>query len=283
MNEEIVELWFKASWAAQFGHPISTLDEGLLTWILRSGGGYGWLSGQCGLAIDNLISAEVVLADGRIVECNSAQESDLFWAIRGAGHAFGVVTRFTFQGIVQCNPVYGGMVTWPAIPSAVTHLVNFANMLGLSTDGRAGMMIGFTTPPSSPGKRAIFGVCFFNGPKDEGEALFSPLVDGPVRPLANTLESRPYLEMNLVLKMAAASGGRRTSKGGTFQLPLPPTLFQRVLNMYEDLVHRIPEAGESGVCLFEFYATQKICSVAMSETAFSNVSHFKVEFSSYHD
>lgn len=238
---------------------------------LTLGGGFGWLSGQHGLAVDRLIAAEVVLASGRIVTCSAISEPDLFWALRGAGHAFGVVTKFVFRAIPQPDPVYGGMVVFPPLPTVVTHLVNFANHIAATSDGRAGMMLGFTTPAQSPGKRAVFGVCFFNGPAAEGETLFAPLsANAPVPPVVNTLAQMPYPAMNEVLAGAALDGGRRTSKGTVFQLPLPPATFQAVLDAYEAFVARVPEAGEAGVCLFEFYCSRAICATALRETAFSS-------------
>ncbi|HET6876550.1 MAG TPA: FAD-binding oxidoreductase [Jatrophihabitans sp.] len=80
---------------------------------LTLGGGMGWLTRKHGLTIDNLVSAEVVLADGRVVRASADSEPDLFWALRGAGSAFGVVTEFEFALHPVDPMVHLGLYFWP--------------------------------------------------------------------------------------------------------------------------------------------------------------------------
>jgi len=79
---------------------------------LTLGGGYGWLAGKFELACDNLLSADVVTADGRLLVASSTENEDLFWGLRGAGANLGIVTSFEYQ-LHPVGPVLGGIVVYP--------------------------------------------------------------------------------------------------------------------------------------------------------------------------
>lgn len=80
---------------------------------LALGGGFGVLTGDHGCVVDNLLEAEVVLASGEIVKASHDENSDLFWAIRGAGHMFGVVIEFVFKAHEIPPIVWGGLTMYP--------------------------------------------------------------------------------------------------------------------------------------------------------------------------
>jgi FAD/FMN-containing dehydrogenase len=76
------------------------------------GGGYGWLGGKYGLACDNVLSVEVVTADGRVLTASAEGNADLYWGVRGAGANLGIVTWFEYR-LHPVGPVLGGMVIYP--------------------------------------------------------------------------------------------------------------------------------------------------------------------------
>ena len=94
---------------------LSTTGVGGLT----LGGGIGYLARHYGLTIDSLLEVDMVLADGRFVTANAGQHADLFWAVRGGGGNFGVVTSFLFQGR-PVPSVYGGPIFWPLSDAETT-------------------------------------------------------------------------------------------------------------------------------------------------------------------
>ena len=232
---------------------------------LTLGGGYGWLSGRYGLTIDSLLQVEIVLADGSIQIANKDQNPDLFWAVRGAGHCFGVVSEFVFQTHEQKNHIWGGQMVFPA-SSKLDGVVAFANDLLARSDPNSGMVMGVTSPPFLK-EPAVVATVFHNGPKDEAERIFQPLMD--LQPLKNTTQQRPYRETNGMMNHAVDYGGRKLSKGACFVPPLSAD-FVRTLIKDQEALHREVPGSKKSILLFEFFNPEAWCKVDDGATAFAN-------------
>jgi FAD/FMN-containing dehydrogenase len=111
---------------------------------LTLGGGIGYLSRTLGLTLDNLLSVDVVLADGSFVTANAEEHPDLFWAVRGGGGNFGVVTSFLFQ-LHPISTVYGGPIFWPLEQAAA--LLKFWKNFILTAPEEINGWFGFVTVP----------------------------------------------------------------------------------------------------------------------------------------
>ena len=123
---------------------ISTTGVGGLT----LGGGIGYLARQYGLTIDNLLGVDMVLADGRFVTANVEENADLFWAVRGGGGNFGVVTSFLFKGR-PVHTVYGGPMFWP-LEKAANLIDCWQDFILNAPDEMNGWFAFVTVPPAAP-------------------------------------------------------------------------------------------------------------------------------------
>ncbi len=159
------------------GGIISTTGVGGLT----LGGGLGYLTRSCGFTIDNLLSADVVLADGRQVTASDYQHEDLFWALRGGGGNFGVVTRFEFQ-LHDVGDVVGGPLFYE-FDDAAAVLQGYRDYIANAPEP-LGCFFGWQIAPELPfipgdrvGDLFCVLVTCWNGSHDEIERVFRPLRD----------------------------------------------------------------------------------------------------------
>jgi FAD/FMN-containing dehydrogenase len=154
---------------------LSTTGVGGLT----LGGGIGYLSRQYGLTIDSLLGVDVVLADGRLVTANADENADLFWAVRGGGGNFGVVTSFLFRAR-PVGTVYGGPIFWPLDKGA--ELLRFWRDFILKAPEDMNGWFGFATVPPVPmfpAEHHMKKVCVvtwcYTGEIGKAEAAFKPI------------------------------------------------------------------------------------------------------------
>jgi len=154
---------------------ISTTGVGGLT----LGGGLGHLTRKCGLSIDNLLEADMVLANGDFVTVSATSHPDLFWAIRGGGGNFGIVTSFLFR-LHPIDTVYAGPMLWP-LEKAADMLRWYRDFLPSAPDDLNGFFAVMTVPAGPPfpenlqGRKVCGIVWCYTGPLDKGDETFAPI------------------------------------------------------------------------------------------------------------
>lgn len=146
---------------------------------LTLGGGHGYLSRKYGLTIDNLLEAEVVLADGRVVTASESENPDLFWALRGGGGNFGIATAFTFR-LHQVHTVICGPTAWPAAATADV-LAWYRDFLPAQDEDLYGFFAAMTVPPADPFpadfhmQKACAVVWCYTGDPARADEVFAPI------------------------------------------------------------------------------------------------------------
>ena len=182
--------------AVPFGIVSSTGVAGLTL-----GGGTGYLTRQYGLTIDNLLEADVVLANGSFVTASKDQHPDLFWALRGGGGNFGVVTSFLFQAH-PVDMVYAGPIFWEAAPHASAVMRAYRDFLPTAPP-QLGIFVGLKMVPATDpfprdywGKHACAIIGAYNGPAADGERAMAPLLGALPAPIFNWMGEMPFPAIN---------------------------------------------------------------------------------------
>jgi FAD/FMN-containing dehydrogenase len=171
---------------------ISTTGVGGLT----LGGGLGHLTRKCGLAIDNLLEAEVVLANGETVRAAADEHPDLYWALRGGGGNFGVVTSFLFR-LHEIGTIIGGPTFWP-IEQTAEVLSVYRDFLPAAPRELNGFFAVTTVPPAPPFPEALHlrkvcGVVWcYVGSEEDAAAAMRPLLDAAPAPLMHGVAPMPH-------------------------------------------------------------------------------------------
>ena len=160
------------------------------------GGGIGWLMRKYGLACDNLVAADVVTADGRLVRATETENADLLWGLRGGGGNFGIVTQFELQ-LHQVGPmVYAGPIFYAA--DADRDLLRAFRDWAADAPDEITALVNLTTAPPLPvipaewhGKKVAAFIAVSTGPIDEGDSLVRPFRN-VAEPIADLLGPMPY-------------------------------------------------------------------------------------------
>ena len=219
------------------------------------GGGLGWLSGLHGASCDNLLSAQVVAADARVLTADAEQNPDLFWALRGAGANFGVTTSFECR-LHPIGPVTGGDIHYP-VRAARTVLRGFRELMDEAPDAFQ------ATLNLTPGPRGVFVSLCHAGSEDEAERTLRSL-RAIAPPTREVVRRQPFAE--LAERPAA-----------TNPLNTPPPAFRGIQAVYHDrlsddlidvIVDRFAQASPDVVMGISHYLHGQVCRVAPGETAF---------------
>lgn len=222
-------------------------------------GGYGWLTGAYGLALDNLLEAEVVLADGRIVTASETENADLLWVLKGAGPCFGVVTSMVLQGYSQ-GPIWFGEIVLPR--SSLPAVVEVANKV-YKTVGEASIVIYWRSPDEGLAPMLIVEV-FYNS-SDQGKAneFFAPIL--AAHPVSNTASIKPFSQSG----SRPPSFGSQIWTGGSVMAPIDVAFMESLIDDFTAYVNKVPNAATS-LMFWEIHSFHGTLRTHQTATAFAN-------------
>jgi FAD/FMN-containing dehydrogenase len=210
---------------------------------LTLGGGVGWLSRQHGLTCDNLRAADVVTADGDLVHASETEHPDLFWALRGGGGSFGVVTSLAFD-LHPVGEVFAGSLVYPLADAAAVARRYEAFMADAPRSVR--LLFGVMDlpaldvyPESVQETRVAILIAFHAGPPDEGRRVLAPL-RAAGDPVSDTLRPRSYTAWQ---HAGRSRGSMRTHLRSQYLAALPEAAV-------ETIVQHAAEAPSSGGTVF---------------------------------
>jgi len=188
---------------------------------LTLGGGVGWLSRKCGMTIDMLEAAEVVTAAGEVVRASADEHPDLFWALRGGGGNFGVVTRFEFRAHPVGPNVLSGLVVYP-IAEAKVVLRRFRDFIAQAPDELTIWVVMRKAPPlpflpeAMHGKEVlVLAICYAGDPA-EGEKLIAPVRTFGT-PAGEHVGVQPFAAWQQAFDPLLGGGARNYWKSHTFR------------------------------------------------------------------
>jgi FAD/FMN-containing dehydrogenase len=218
---------------------------------LTLSGGIGWLRGRHGLACDNLVDADVVLADGSLVHCSETENADLLWGLRGGGGNFGVVVNFEFRlheiepELLFVAPIYPEERAREIIP-------RWRDFMATAPDRLSGLA-EFSTIPHDPaypeetwGRRVIALAHVYDGPAEEGEKLVVPLRSFG-EPLLDFTGRMPYRTIQTLYDAIFPKGRDRCYWKSTYLRALDDTI---IADITEQLVRRPSEMTYASIWKF---------------------------------
>lgn len=190
---------------------------------LTLGGGVGWLARKYGLTCDNLLAADIVTADGQLRRANSEENDELFWALRGGGGNFGVVTAFHYR-LHPVSTVFAGLVIHPR--NAARDVIRFHRDFIAAAPEELASSVGLLTAPD--GQPVVALASCYCGDLDEGERVLRPLREFG-SPLVDDVKPMPYAGIQGVFGPAFPWGHRNYWKS-SFLRELPDAAVDAVID-----------------------------------------------------
>jgi hypothetical protein len=244
------------------------------------GGGYGNTMGFLSFGIDNIVSLRVVLASGKVVTASASTNSGLFWAMKGAGPNFGIVT----SAVIKAYPTtaaersaWTGLLIYSA--DKLEKVVQAVNDLVLTPDENVFLYYISQGPPTNAPMLAI-QVFLYKGNPLSGKAAF-PSLDA-LGPDTDTTAVTPYTSWNAGGDSSCTRGGRKPSYSVGMRRLVPST-WRKVWNLYTEFQKK--PGAENSAILMESYSLDKAQSVSTSSASFANryVTYNSVVFGWYSD
>ncbi len=231
---------------------------------LTLGGGIGYLSRKYGLSCDNVLSAEVVTADGEVVTASESEHADLFWALRGGGGNFGVVTTFEYR-LHPVAEIYGGPIAYPMDRAA--DVLRFYREHIANAPEELGGFVGFHLAPPLPFlpeewhfKNVVLAVPCWAGPIEDGERMIQPFLE-VVEPVGSHVGAMPYPALNTAFDALLPAGLQAYWKGSFAR-----GLSDDAIAVHADWGGRVP-AIQCAVHLYPINGA--VQRVGVDETAFA--------------
>jgi FAD/FMN-containing dehydrogenase len=233
-----------------------------------TGGGYGWTSSKHGLTCDNLISAEVVLADGSVVTASEQANPELFWGIRGGGGNFGIVTRFDLR-LHELGPtVIAGLAMWPLARGREV-MRAWRDIADAAPDELSSAAVFITAPPEEfvpdhlKGQIVLGVAAIYVGDVDAGERAVQPFKD--LAPEVDLIQPMPYTAFQAIVDATAPPGMRSYWRGEYMN-----ELTDEAIEVFVDHAPELVAAGSPLTQTLFFRLGQAVKAVPAAATAFSH-------------
>lgn len=228
-------------------------------------GGLGWLVGQYGLTIDNLVQATTVTSSGEILTASGSNHADLFWALRGGGSYFGVVTEFVYKLHEQQPDLYSSVLVFP--PPRLEAVVSEINAWLAERTNNENAICVFTQGKTV--KQPVFVLhLVYNGDPEEGARRFERFVK--LKPVHNQSETTSYNKLNTLQNEHTAGGGSKLLRANyipSTPAGIPVALATGVLSLWTTFIKQHP-AAENSIIVIELYHPDKWSSIPSDATAY---------------